>query len=106
MEQIKDLQIERNPQNSGLWATFKVGEQEYAADVCNVIGLYNECMIFPSENGKVTDWGGLYANRDVEVTKENLIRCINEFIEGEFHSVHENKIEQAAEALTELADLL
>ena len=40
------------------------------------------------------------------MTEEDLIRCINEFIEGEFHSVHENKIEQAAEALTELADLL
>ena len=106
MEQIKDLKIEPNQNNGGLWATFKIGEQEYVADVCNCMGFYNECMIFPSENGKVTDWGGLYTNRDIKVTKKDLIRCINEFAKGEFHSVHENKIEQAAEAIDELSYLL
>ena len=106
MEQIKDLKIERNHANGGLWATFKIGGKEFAADVCDVAGAYVECMIFPSENGKVTSWGELYCNRNVNVKEEDLIRCINEFAEGKFRSVHENRIDQAAEALTELADLL
>lgn len=106
MEQIKDLKIERNHTNGGLWPTFKIGGKEFAADICDVLGAYVECMIFPSKNGKVTSWGELYCNRNVNVTEKDLIRCINEFAEGKFHSMHENRIDQAAEALTELADLL
>ena len=41
-------------------------------------------MIFEAnESGKVTDWSELYCNRSInEISKENLILCINEFVQS------------------------
>ena len=75
------MDIKENPWNGGLYAFFKVGEQEYFADVAD-LGYCTECMIFKSENGKVIDWGEEYARRDIPVTAKALKACINEFIEG------------------------
>ena len=80
MKEIKELKIEPNPNNGGICATFKVGEQEYWADLCDCAGFFNECMIFPAKDGKVTDWGKLYCNRDVSVCKSDLKRCIEDFV--------------------------
>lgn len=73
--------IKENPRNGGLYAFFKVGEQEYFADVAD-LGYCTECMIFKSENGKVIDWLEDYVKRDIPVTAKALKACINEFIEG------------------------
>jgi hypothetical protein len=37
-------------------------------------------MIFESnENGEVTNWSEVYCRRNIDVTRENLLKCINEF---------------------------
>lgn len=82
MKEIKDLKIEPNRVNYGICATFKVGDNEYYADICNVGTYYNECMIFAAVDGQVANWGDLYCNRDVDVCEEDLIKCINEFVDS------------------------
>lgn len=93
-ERVKDLKIERNPNNSRISATFKIGEQTFFADVCTCVD-YDECMIFPAyENGYPVNWLEVYGNRDVNVTEEDLLRCIDEFANGELKQTHEDKIER------------
>ena len=75
--------IQRNYYNGGWACIFKHNEQEYFADLCLVpFADYTECMIFKSEGGQLTmkNAKDLYCKRDIDVTKENLVACIEEFI--------------------------
>ena len=75
--------IERNYYNNGLCCVFEHDGQEYYADLCLVpYADYTECMIFKSENGQLTlkNARDLYCKRGLEVTEENLLACIEEFI--------------------------
>ena len=81
MKEIAELNIQPNRVNSGISALFKVDGVEYYADICNVCGMYNECMIFLAKDGQVMSWQDLYCNRDVSVCVEDLKKCIGEFVE-------------------------
>lgn len=61
---------------------FKFDGKWYYADIAPVHYIGNECMIFEAENedGDVKDWGELYCNRRVEITRECLMDCILEFV--------------------------
>ena len=81
-KEIKNLEIEPNPANSGIKATFEVEGHQFFADVCCLpFGIGNECMIFAVNDGKI-DWSELYCNRSVSVSEDDLKECINEFVES------------------------
>lgn len=72
-----------NPQTSGVYAFFEHNVNEYYADLCLLSYCYDnetECMIFASKDKQVTNWGELYCKRDIPVTEESLLRCIEEFV--------------------------
>jgi hypothetical protein len=76
-----ELKIERNRRNGGFCCVFEHKGNYYYADIANTFDAGPECMIFScDENGKVTSWLELYANRDVSVTVDDLCRCIDEFV--------------------------
>lgn len=82
-----ELDIKRNPSNGGLCCTFQHNGREYWADLCDVpfsylVGYQNECMIFPSVNGKVSSWGDLYCKRNIPLTEEALRECVKEFCDA------------------------
>lgn len=61
--------------------TFFLDGKYYWADLNTFYDLETECMIFKSnKNGNVTDWTEVYCRRNIDVTRENLLKCINEFI--------------------------
>jgi hypothetical protein len=62
--------------------SFSLKGKYYWADLntLSVSDLQTECMIFESnENGEVTNWSEVYCRRNIDVTRENLLKCINEF---------------------------
>lgn len=60
--------------------TFVIKDKYYWADLNTFSDLETECMIFESnENGEVTNWNEVYCRRNIDVTRENLLKCINEF---------------------------
>lgn len=81
MKEISELNIQPNFVNFGISALFKVDGVEYYADLCNVGGEYNECMIFLAQNGQVVNWSDLYCKRGISICSEELKNCINEFVE-------------------------
>lgn len=61
---------------------FKLNDQYYLADLTIIPFCESELMIFKSNKyGKVKDWFGCYCQRGIEVTHDNLLRCIQEFID-------------------------
>lgn len=61
--------------------TFIIKGKYYWADLNTFSDLETECMIFESnQNGEVTNWSEVYCRRNIDVTRENLLKCINEFI--------------------------
>lgn len=63
--------------------SFLLYGEYYWADLNSlyISDLKTECMIFESnENGEVTNWSEVYCRRNIDVTRENLLKCINEFI--------------------------
>lgn len=60
--------------------TFFFNGKYYWADLNTFLDMETECMIFESDKrGKVTDWNEVYCRRNIDVTRENLLKCINEF---------------------------
>lgn len=60
--------------------TFVIKGKYYWADLNTLSDLETECMIFKSnKNGKVTNWTEVYCCRNIDVTRENLLKCIDEF---------------------------
>lgn len=62
--------------------TFFLNGKYYWADLntLSVSDLETECMIFESnKNGKVTNWSEVYCRRNIDVTRKNLLKCIDEF---------------------------
>lgn len=78
--------IQLNPMNFGLYTFFEHDGQQFYADLCDIpfseeyLDYENECMIFSSKDEQVTNWHELYCKRDIPVTEEALIECIEEFI--------------------------
>ena len=73
----------KNRKREAVSAIFCLDGSWFYADLVNLPFIGNECMIFEAdESGKVTDWSELYCNRSMdEISKENLILCINEFVQ-------------------------
>jgi hypothetical protein len=77
--------IKENPRTGGVYCFFTHAGQEYFADLSALDTLFGfwttECMIFKSENGKVTSWTELYCKREIPVTPDALAACVDEFIQ-------------------------
>lgn len=85
----RNIKVEYDKVNMEYRATFQYCGKEYFAYLsCFMFQggewvIFPFCMIFPSENGKVTYLSALYYNRHIKrASKESLIRCIVEFIKG------------------------
>ena len=77
-----DYEIQENEERSGFSCYFSVGENRFYADITDFPLGQPECMIFSvGKRGKI-NWKGVYQNKDVEVSKQALIACINEFKES------------------------
>lgn len=74
----------KNRKREAVSAIFCLDGSWFYADLVNLPFIGNECMIFEAnESGEVTDWSELYCDRSMdEVSKENLILCINEFVQS------------------------
>ena len=80
---MENLQICRRLDCQGFQGLFYHKGQEYLASQCfRMDGYYTECVIFKTTNGQFTfeDALGEYRKIDVELTRESLIDCIEEFI--------------------------
>lgn len=71
--------VETNPHTGGFCCHFEHNGQKYWADLSDVPFCGPECMIFESDGEDVTNWLEEYANRDCDVTEDDLIRCIEDF---------------------------
>ena len=81
-----EINIRENTYTHGYCCDFYVNGKKFYADVSDVSDVeYGgpECMIFRYINDDEIDWSGVYANRDVSVSKESLLECIKEFTEQE-----------------------
>lgn len=80
---MENLQICIRPDFLGFQGLFYHKGQEYLASQCfRKDGNYTECVIFKTTNGQITfkDALGEYRKIDVELTRESLIDCIEEFV--------------------------
>lgn len=60
--------------------TFFLKGEYYWADLNTFRDLDTECMIYKAnKNGEVTNWTEVYCRRNIDVTRENLLKCIDEF---------------------------
>ena len=73
------MDIKRNFINGGYYCYFEHKDKQYYADVTWTPDHGNECMIFPAKDNQVTDWGDLYAKRNIPVSVQSLEDCIEEF---------------------------
>lgn len=79
----EDIKIKENLNTGGYCCDFCIGNKKFYADVSNAMSYGPECMIFKYKEDDTIDWSGVYTDRDVEVTKESLLKCIKEFAEQE-----------------------
>jgi hypothetical protein len=79
-----EIKVKRNNANNGYSADFYINGKKYYADVTYAPDYETaECMIFQyNEDGSI-NWHEVYVNRDVSVTEEDLLTCINDFIESQ-----------------------
>ena len=78
-----EINIRENTYTHGYCCDFYVNGKKFYADVSDVSYCGPECMIFKYINDDEIDWSGVYANNDVSVSKESLLKCIKEFTEQE-----------------------
>lgn len=74
--------IRLNPNTGGIYCFFEYKGLEFVADLCDIpysIDYTNECMIFAAQDGKVISWDELYCKRNIPITNNSLIDCIEEF---------------------------
>ena len=77
-----DYEIQSNEGRSGFNCYFSVGNKRFYGDITDFPSGQPECMIFSvGKNGRI-NWNGLYQNKDVKVSKQELISCIKEFKES------------------------
>ena len=78
-----EINIRENAYTHGYCCDFYVNGKKFYADVSDVTYCGPECMIFRYIDDDEIDWSGVYANRDVSVSKESLLGCVKEFTEQE-----------------------
>ena len=81
-----EINIRENTYTHGYCCDFYVNGKKFYADVSDIsdIEYYGpECMIFRYINDDDIDWSGVYADNDVSVSKESLLKCVKDFTEQE-----------------------
>lgn len=74
--------IKDNKLTGGYSAVIEKEGEYYLADISYTLDKGAECMIFRSDkNGKVDSWEEVYVEWPDTVTKDNLKKCIKEFLE-------------------------
>lgn len=78
-------EIEVHEYSTGCCAYFYIHGQQYCADLTYIptyaAGRHStECMVFRAKDDQVDDWCDLYCKRDVSVSREGLLGCIEEFM--------------------------
>lgn len=82
MDMAANYDIKLNTYTGGIYCFFEHNGEEFCADLSDVpfsIDYVNECMIFPAIDGKVVRYEDLYCKRNIPITDEALIACIEEF---------------------------
>lgn len=78
---MSEIEVKQNEQNGGYCANFYKGKKKFFADLCSLPFVESECMIFERDKRGNIDWRGVYCKRDLPVTEQSLLDCINEFLE-------------------------
>lgn len=74
--------IKDNKLTGGYFAIIEKKGEYYLADISYTLDKGPEVMIFKSDkDGKLTDYQEVYVNYPNAVTKDNLKKCIKEFLE-------------------------
>lgn len=74
----------KNHEKGGLSCLFQVCDEYFFASLRRIEFVGNECMIFKANSeGVVTDWSGEFTRRELRVSVEDLIECIEDFKNGE-----------------------
>lgn len=81
---VEDINIRENTCTGGYCCVFHICNKKFRADVYNVFGNGPECMVFEYDENDEIDLSGVYYNKDVDVSKESLLRCVKEFAEKEY----------------------
>ena len=78
-------EIKENPKTGGVCCNFEFEGFMYYADLSYVPFDGNECMIFAHDCTEPSGicWTDIFCRRDIPVTEEALIQCIEDFKAGE-----------------------
>ena len=77
---MNTYKIRTNPATLGLYCYFEHNGRGFMADLCFVPSVdYTECMIFSAWDWQVKSWTDLYCKRNIPVTEDALIKCIEDF---------------------------
>mgnify|MGYP003291947542 CR=1 FL=1 len=83
LQNDKGYKIE-NHEKGGLCCYFQVGDKYFFASLRRIEFVGNECMIFRANSeGVVTDWSGEFTRRELRVSVEDMIECMEDFKNGE-----------------------
>lgn len=83
---MTNIEVKRNDVNLGFWADFNKGEKSFYADLCDIPFIGSECMIFEYDKKGNVKWSGVYCKREIPVTEQSLLDCIEEFLNEEILS--------------------
>ena len=74
------LTINRRTNGQGFNTFFTHRLRKYYADLRFVPFCGSECMIFKVKRSGEIDWSGVYCKRHIPITEEQLISCIEDFL--------------------------
>lgn len=83
MKMIHDIHVDW--MRSAYSCVFEHNGKQYFADLCVNMFYDSECMIFAwdAETDQVSDWKDLYCKRDILLTAEQLMSCVEDFCSNE-----------------------
>lgn len=82
---MANYNITRYKYTGSLSCLFEHNDKYYKAVLSITCDNGGECMVYEADSkGKVTDWGGLLCDDGLDITEENLIKCIEAFKEGKY----------------------
>lgn len=75
------ITVKENTSTKGLCAYFKYKDLEFYADLCFIPFVNkNQFSVYQAKNNEVISWNELFTIDDVKlITKENVLKCIEEF---------------------------
>ena len=76
------MKILKNENNGGYKTVVEYNGKHYYFDLCNTSDRGNECMGFLCDSdGNVINWHEVYCKHGIDITVDELEKCVNEFIE-------------------------